>query len=252
MRINKLRAILISTLLVSACADYYVDEEENAADLRFRAKTDQKSLSPEMNLKLQANYSRLLSGAYVDAGRQAQQGQDVAAVITFLAAGAFVSGAVGSASDTALANIAIAGAGSTAVATRTVSKTVIEGIYLAARRMNCVSTVADGGRYILADTSPNTKGYARAATYGAIKEVQILVRLALAREVADFGELKTSLTDAVDPSKIRDLAKAEKENEGDKKAVDFILLNRYLKLLDGCLADAATLKPVSEVDTSGD
>ncbi|WP_170409713.1 hypothetical protein [Ruegeria atlantica] len=244
MKLRGVKACLIIPFFVAACADKHVDDGERLARQKFN-----QPLTPELTLKSQSNYSALLSEEYVEAARRSQQGQDVAAVITFLAAGAFVSGAVGSASDRALANIAIAGAGSTAVATRTLSKTVIQGIYLSARRMNCVATVANSGRYILSDTSPNTKAYARAATYGAIKDIQIQVRSALARDVADFNALKTSLTDAIDPSKLRDDAENLAGRTLQGKALDFALLNKYLKLLDGCLADANKPDVVAPIDT---
>lgn len=233
-------------LMFSACADVYVDQGESRAESGLRNSQAGRELGPEMDLKTQSDYSRALSDEYVKAARKVQQGQDVAATITFIAAGAFVHGAVGSASDTALANIGIAGAGSTAVATRTLSKSVIQGVYLAARRMNCISAVSENGRIMLSGSSENTKRFARSATYGAIKDVRILVRLAIAREVEDFDALKTSFSDAIKPGDLRE--SADKQAQLSDTEIDYVTLNRYLKLLDSCLGSGDEIKVASTVD----
>ncbi len=236
-------AAIASLITLSACAERYLDEEETVV-------TQRNIVTPESDLKAQGAYSQQLSRAYVEAGKRAQKGQDAAAIATFLAAGAFVSGAVGSASDVALANTAVVGAGSTAVASRTVSQNSIKGIYVAARRMNCISTTANSGRFLLSQSSSNTKYFARAATHGAINDVRVLVREGLVRKVEDFGALKTSFTNAVDPGGLRAANEAAgiAQQRGEKTGgVDIVVLNQYLGLLDQCLAKPEDLKAGTKV-----
>lgn len=239
MRLSIVAMVLCVGL--AGCAEQSLLKQEQAV-------LDRSVISSTSNLKTMGIHSASLSVAYRQAAREATRGQDAAAVITYLAAAGFVSGAVGAASDTALANRGFVGVASSSLAGRTVSGTTIKGIYIASKRMNCVSTVARMGGFLLDGSSRATKGMARAATYGAIEEVKIITRQALVREVAQFTTLRDNLLAGITLSEeqINGLRNLREEGGPD---VDFVSLNQYLGLLDNCLADAATLTAVEKLET---
>jgi hypothetical protein len=200
-----------------------------------------------------ALYSDQLASAYSEAAQEAARGQDIAAFVTIAAAGATVAGAVGSASNTAIANAALVGAGTTVVASRTVSQDSIKGLYIGSKRMNCISTAANMGRFIVSPTSSSTIGIARAATYGAIREVQISVREGLVRKVADYTAIKNDLIAAL-PSE-EDSKKIASVRDLGPKLDEIVILNQYLHLLNNCLQDASAVKaakPVKDKENNSD
>jgi|GEM_PF-905559 len=229
---------VVLCVLGAGCAEHSLLKEE-AAVLRSSPVTSTSYL------KTLASHSDALSVAYRQAARAATEGQNVAAVLTYLAAGSFVVGAVGSASDMALANRGLLGVASTSVATRTVSQDTIKGIYIAAKRMNCVATTANMGRYLMARSTGPTKGMARAATYGAIEEIRIITREALVRDVADFATIRDDLLAGVGGNEDALKAAGREGNDEARTEIDFVRLNQYLALLENCLLDAAKVTSVS-------
>ncbi len=221
-------------LLLAGCAETYLIEAEEAV-------TKAKVVTPETSLKEFAVHSEQLSKAYMTAAQRASQGQDAAAVVTFLAAAVFTKGAVGSASDSALANAGLVGAGSAVVARRNLSQTTIQGIYASARRMNCISTTARLGQYLeLGDLEEA----AQVATYGAIEDVKITARAALVREEVDFAAVREEFLSAVVvPDGFRD-AEAMGGRKGTTNA-NIIALNRYLTLLGSCVGAVDKVTPVT-------
>lgn len=171
----------------------------------------------------------------------------MAAVLSYLAAGSFVVGAVGSASDVALAKRGLVGVASTSVASRTVSQDTIKGIYIASKRMNCVATTANMGRFLLARSTGPTKKMARAATYGAVEEIRIITREALVREVADFAGICDDLLAGVGRNEEGAKAASALADGVPRTEIDFIRLNQYFGLLDNCLLDAATVTTVATI-----
>ncbi|MGJ8627708.1 MAG: hypothetical protein ACSHXB_12180 [Sulfitobacter sp.] len=230
-----LMLISVPSMLLFSCAEQQLIEQETLA---IRSN----SVTIEASLEDLGVHSAKLSRAYRTAAQNAAKQQDIAAAVTILAAATVVTGAVGSASNTAIANRAIVGSGTSIIAGRTVPKTAIQGIYIGAKRMNCVSTTANMGRYLLAGTSPNTKYAARAATFGAIAEVQIVTREALIREVAEFATVRDTFVAAVTKPEVAGLRR-----EGEEGIPDLALLNQYLGLLDNCLAAAASVTAVAPI-----
>ncbi len=86
----KILHLFLSVILVIGCAEKSLLEKENEV-LKVSA------VHSRSNLESLGNHSAKLSVAYRKAARAAIDGQDAAAVITFLSAAAFVGGAVGGA-----------------------------------------------------------------------------------------------------------------------------------------------------------
>ena len=182
-----IRSVLVTLAVATSfagCSDIYLDQEEKGVPYT-------EAVEPPPNLKEVARYGWTLSRAYREAARKTTRTQDVNSALIFLAAGSFVHGAVGSASDAALANRAIAGAAVQQVGARTTPKTAILGMYTGAKRLNCIATVSLSSRSAL---SSDERQAATVLAYGAIEEVRILTREALVREVADYEALVTALT----------------------------------------------------------
>jgi hypothetical protein len=215
---------------VSGCADTYLDKEEDAvfAVTRITAK------SP---LEDQARFAGELSYAYMRAGRSTANAQDVASFAVFLGAATAVSGAVGTASNTEVAQRAIAAATVENAGKRTVPKKAIQAIYTGAKRLNCVGTMSSVGVQLLAGEDERTKLAARAITYGAIREVMITTRDGLTREIADYSALVTDLSDAATTSADSILESATGAEPLDEEAI-----NKYLNLIANCLSEAGSQK----------
>ncbi|WP_300054894.1 hypothetical protein [uncultured Roseobacter sp.] len=177
---------------LSGCAeDNLFEAERQVVD---RLQLDRKiQITPQSELTDLARYSRAMSVAYRNAARKTASTQDVQSFLIFVAAGSFVTGAVGSASDRALANRAIAGAGVQQIGLRTAPKSAISGMYTGAKRLNCIATVATVGLHTL-PSDEKTQKAASALVFGATEEVRITTRESLVREVADYAELVTALT----------------------------------------------------------
>ncbi len=239
------RSIFFAALVLalSGCAEARLIEEETKV-------TAALNVSGTSNLETQAYYSQRLSKAYQQAALRASRDQDALAFVTIVSALSVVGGALGSTSDKALANRATVGATGSLIGNRTLSKSTIKGIYISAKRMNCIATTASIGRYLLAEVGPNTKAAARAATFGAISEVQIISREALVRDVAEYSTIRSTLNTAISKSeaiRVNDLAMAK---GADAKSFDLEMLNQYLKMLDNCLSDVATLTAIAEIETN--
>ncbi|MDA8586054.1 hypothetical protein N9L47_07235 [Rhodobacteraceae bacterium] len=231
-------------ILVMGCAERSLLEKEG--EVLSLSQVDSRS-----NLKTLGEHSAQLSVAYREAAREASRGQDIAATITYLAAATFVSGAIGSASETTLANRAFLGVGSNSIAGRTVSQDTIEGIYVAAKRMNCISTTSRMGAFLLDGTNSATKGMARAASFGAIEETKITTREALVREVADFTQIRDDLLAGATLSEEQTDGLERLSRLETVKPIDIILLNQYLNLLDNCLGateNVTAVEPITEED----
>ena len=235
---------VVMCVLGAGCAEKSLLREEDAV-------LKSKPVTSTSYLKTLAEHSEALSMAYRKAAHEATEGQNVAAVLTYLAAGSFVVGAVGSASDVALANRGLVGVASTSVASRTVSKDTIKGIYIASKRMNCVATTANMGRFLLARSTGPTKKMARAATYGAVEEIRIITREALVRDVADFTAIRDDLLAGVGGNEEGARVASDKSGGVPRTEIDFIRLNQYLGLLDNCLLDAARVTSVATIPKDG-
>ncbi|GFE66995.1 hypothetical protein [Litoreibacter roseus] len=231
-------------ILMMGCAERSLLEKEGEV-LSF------SQVNSNSNLKTIGEHSALLSVAYREAALEASGGQDIAAILTYLAAATFVGGAVGGASDTALANRALIGVSSTSVAGRTVSEDTIQGIYVAAKRMNCVSTTSRMGGFLLDGTSAATIGMARAATFGAIEEIKIITREALVREVADFTQIRDDLLAGATLSEEQGAGLERLASLKVMQPADLVLLNQYLNLLDNCLGASENVTSVEPITEEG-
>lgn len=199
-------ALISTMLLVAGCADHYLDISEN----EIVGRADYGAWSDIDELAL---YSRKLSIAYREAAKNTSTIQDVQSLVVFVAAGAFVSGIIKDISKTALANRALAGASAQQIGSRTAPKSAIIGMYIGAKRLNCISTVA-----YIGDVSfkGNTKIAAQALTYGAIEEVRITTRESLVRNIADYNQLVTDIT----PSELLNTASLTAEGPPDQRQLD--------------------------------
>jgi len=227
--------------LLTACAEKRLNEFEHKV-------TGSLTISPTTSLADQAIYSAKLSRAYVEAAQQSSKDQDVAAIVTYVAALSVVGGALASVSNDAIAAAAGLGTTTTLVANRTLSQDTIKGIYTSAKRMNCVATNANMGRYLLADASANTKAAARAATFGTIAEIQIITREALVRAVADYETVRDALTTAISKDRAKEVAAQNVGRGVEVQDFDLGALNQYLGLLDNCLAAAANVTAAKPID----
>ncbi len=227
------------------CAEKNLREFESTA-----LKTS--SIHWNSNLADMSRHSQELSEAYRGAAEKTARDQDIAAAITIVAAVGTVSGLVSDASTAAVSNRALVGATATTVATRTTPKTAIQGLYTASKRMNCVATTAQIGRYLLTGpaVSTKTRDSARAATFGAIAEIQIIAREALIRSVESFQTVRDNLINAIPTAEQKDAIDALRNKDGSDSAetLDVAILNQYLGLLDNCLADAAEVTAASKID----
>ncbi|MEM6409093.1 MAG: hypothetical protein AAF700_11825 [Pseudomonadota bacterium] len=174
-------------LLLCSCSDWTLDKEEGPVLTAGKP-------TPNSNFVEVGQYAADLSLAYKRAARQTSNIQDVESFLVFLAAGVFVQGAVGNASDIALANTAIGGAAIQQIGTRTVPKSSIRGIYIGAKRLNCLSTVAQVGSVFIDPEKKPTRFAVKALILGAVEEVRISTRESLVREIADFDGLVTDIT----------------------------------------------------------
>lgn len=225
-------------IFLAGCAETYLQKsEERVLQSSVIHRTD--------NLAVMSDHSKDLADAYVEAAGMAAKGQDIAALVTFLSAAGFVHGAVVGASNVALANTALVGAGSTTIASRTLSKASIEGIYQSAKRMNCVATASGMGAFLLDGYSSRTLGIARAATYGAIEEIKIITREALVREVADFVQIRD---DFIEASTLTEDQARSLESRTKMSQDELLALNQYLSILDNCIGAIASATAVGKVD----
>lgn len=214
-------SIFLAIFFTSACADTFLDQAEERIPNR-------SSIGPESDLLELAQYAGNLSNVYRGAARQTTDVQDVQSFLIFLAAGGFVKGAVGSASDSALANLAIGGAAVQQAGLRIAPKSAILGIYTGAKRLNCLATVSRVGRHTVGVRGSEA---ASALVFGAIEEVRILTRESLVREIADYDSLVTAFTP---PQGGPQIASAETSNS---KAIE-----NFSKALEECLKKAPEKK----------
>ena len=203
-------------LLTSACSDIFLDNAEEQIPNR-------SSIRPASDLLELAKYAGNLSIVYRSAARQTTNLQDAQSFLIFLAAGAFVKGAVGSASDSTLANLAIGGAAVQQTGVRIAPKSAILGIYTGAKRLNCIAAVTRVGHYTIGVSGSPA---ASALAYGAIEEVRILTRESLVREIADYSALVTEFTP---PSRAETAA---------LKATDPQAIEKFSQALKKCLEKA--------------
>jgi hypothetical protein len=228
MRLFPKSGFLISSLFLVACADTALDKEEARV-------IKQQTIHMSSGLKKQSYFAHEMSVAYERAARSAATAQDVASFGVFLAAATAIGGAIGSASDTTIANRALAGAGTEVLAQRGVPKTAINSIYTGAKRLNCISTMSAVGVKLLSEREQPTIGAAQAVTFGAIREVMITTREGLVRDVADYGKIIEELSSAAG----EDFAEALGPERKDFKVEAF---NSYINLISNCLAEAPTIK----------
>ncbi|MDD9978316.1 MAG: hypothetical protein OXQ30_11385 [Boseongicola sp.] len=207
----------LSIIALAACADGYLDD----------AELEVTPAEPSANWSQIEFYARGLSRAYVGAARKSTTTQDVQSFLVFLSAGVFVRGLVDGDSNAKLADSAIAGAASQQIGLRIAPKSAIVGMYVGAKRLNCIATVTSVGS--LSFSGP-TDIAARALAFGAIEEVKITTRESLVREIADYDKL---VTDIIPPGFQLPSVAAEREGVNDQK------LKVFSAELAKCLAKKA-------------
>jgi hypothetical protein len=213
---------LIACLLLSACADTYIDKAEVAAPI-----------SDSGDLAAVARDTRHLSREYVNAAQSTRTVQDVLSSVVFVSAAATLAGSVGDASKTVLVERAAPGAAASVAGRRLVPKASIEAMYKGARRLNCVAVTAEMA--VALGFSDGSDQAALAATVGAVDHIKILTRESIVREMADFSDLFKELQD-----EFRGL---DLEGPGPRSAERTqhpgFSLDQYLQLLNNCTASAA-------------
>jgi|SRR6056297_369234 len=226
-------AAVTYAMALSGCADMALDEQE------ARVSRDQ-TIDMSSTLASQSAHAQEMSLAYERAARSSATAQDIASFVVFLGAATAIGGAIGSASDTAIANRALVGAGSELLARRGVPETAIVAIYTGAKRMNCVGAMAMVGESLLSAEKKDdpTVAAAQAITFGAIREIMITTREGLVREVADFGTIVQDLSADTGVDLEEALRGANQEGQA---RFERDLFNTYVKLLSNCLADAPSL-----------
>ncbi len=221
-----MRHAILLILGLGACSDRFLEQAE--ADF---------SASRASSLIDLSDAAGDLSRRYVKAASATRTVQDVTAFLVFASAFMTVSGAVGNASDEALAHRALAGAGAQQAGARLAPKTAIEAIYKGARRLNCVATAAAMGAAL--EFSPREEEAALAATLGSIEHIRILTREGLVRDVPDFDDILTDFSTAA-KSGVETLPRLRMKDSLRDKAAPGIALDQYLNLLAKCTATEGT------------
>lgn len=217
--VKKSFAILMTCSLFSACSDYHLDRAEKIEALK------------DKNLSSLSGQALLLSKRYVAAARDTSTVQDIASFLVIGAAGATVLGAVGSASDTTIAKRAVAGTLIHQGAGRAAPKVAIEAIYVGAKQLNCISTVAGIGAAL--KLSERDELAAEVATIGAINHAKITAREGIVRELENFGTVFEDLKDSV--SNAAGL-RGEKQQKAAAVLKPGLELDTYVSLLAKCTA----------------
>jgi hypothetical protein len=224
--------LLLAALPVLGCADTYLDEAD-ASVVSSKAETlvDMAVRADEM------------SERYFQAAQATRTTQDLLAFVVFTSAASVITGAVGSASDAALAQQAVVGTGAQLTGNRVAPGSAVRAIFQGARRYNCVATAAGIGDAL--GLTPIHERAAVAATEGALNHIRILTREGIVREVPDFGdvlsEFRIDAGDAANPTaatdrNLRALAAS---------ATPEIKFEQYLRLLAKCTnTDEAVLDEV--------
>ncbi len=162
---------LIFGVTLGGCAEVILSNEE----AKYPGALDPETATGRTaDLRTVASEARNLADAYLDAGRRAMRAQDIGAAGLFVATGSLISGAVGSASDTALANRALAAVGAQTITARGTPKSKIEAILDGAAQLNCVATVATV--FSAGDSSVGVSPLAVELTRGLIREIRIATR----------------------------------------------------------------------------
>ena len=118
--------------------------------------------------------------------------QDIQSALILTSAVSFIHGGVIGAPQNVLSNRALTGSSLWQAGKRVSPKTAIEGMYIGAKRLNCIATYAS----TFALETDNSAVAARLAL-GAIEEVKISTRESIVREVADFDTLVEALSNKV-------------------------------------------------------
>lgn len=211
-------------LLLGACSSQHLDQAELGTDT-----------ARDTTLAELSTTARELSAAYSTAAKRTKTTQDVLSFLVVTSAVAAVSGAVTDAPKEDIAAAAIAGTAAQQGAARMAPKAAIDSIYDGAKRMNCISAVAELGRLkLVADVDEQA---AVIVTRWAIEHVRILTREKLTQDSATFtgmlGEYKTSLDQATG------LIQAERQGLKAMASIDAREtpgpdFTAYLELLDKC------------------
>lgn len=243
---------MIFALATSGCADVYLDREERRAftdsDAGFRpTMLDQQNFrGTGTSLGHAAATANKLAEAYFQAARKSSRAQDITSGVVIISAASVVAGAVGSTSETGLADRALVGVGAETVARRGVSKVSIQSILKGAKTMNCISAVAT--IYSASDSGVRDSPLAKELTFAAIREVRVSVRDDIARDVADFSELVTAFKGALPEGVSGKSSQAFTRAELGPRATKADL-EAYLARLSGCLTKPKiadnTKKPAS-------
>ena len=176
----------VTVCVLSGCADQNIAESE-----KYLAPP-----APEDGLVGVAKYAESLSKAYMEAANKTVRTQDIQSALILTSAVSFVHGGVIGAPQKVLSNRALTGSSLWQAGKRVSPNTAIEGMYIGAKRLNCIATYAS----TFAMVTENNAVAARLAL-GAIEEVKITTRESIVREVADFNSIVEALSKEVQERK---------------------------------------------------
>lgn len=234
--------VALALISLGACAETNIMAAEKRAN---EAATEAPQGSDRFAIT--AIRARYLAEGYLKAGRQTTTANDIAVGTAFLAAGAVVAGAVGNASDVALANRTSAGVGASMVATRGAPRDTVLAIYDGAERLSCIATAAHAGHLLIAADSAGTRDIAAALTDHAVTVARLETARRSVRKDTDFAALTKAIVDAL-PSVVTESISALNASKTAGRSSG-LSLSEYKVMLDSCLAARAVQDPAPQAST---
>ncbi len=188
--------ISVLALAISGCVSERVisEVEDTAAAKHLNAEALYQGRLASLDQL--TDYAFDLSRQYESKAAEAALGRDVVVSLLFAAAGSTVLGTIDGISDSSLAKRALVGVTVNEAGKYASPASASQAIYKAAKQMNCIGT--QGAAFVaLDDADTNTQTQARAATFGAIREVQIELKEGIKRTPPDFSALRQALQSGI-------------------------------------------------------
>lgn len=230
---HKLCLAVLVPLVLAGCAERILSKEEilvigpsAATNLSVAHKRQDKTLLGEAS-----RLADKLASAYFSAGVKAARLQNAVNAGVYLAAGSVVVGALGSASDRALTNRALAGVGLQSIGQNGLQKTEVRSLFSGATQLNCISSITSV--YSSTSTDLANSSIAQHLAYAAMQDVRISARSALVRDVESFSDVLKSFTDVVQTND----GGAESAIGSDSTPVD--PLNEFATKLGACISSSS-------------
>ena len=212
---------------LAGCAERILAKEESVV-LGTDAATDLLVAQKGENVSLLGQASNLatdLASAFFAAGVKASRTQDVINSGVYLAAGSVAVGALGGASDQALANRALTGIGLQSIGQNGLQKSEIQSLFEGAKQLNCIAGISR----IHTRSELRDDEIAQQLVYAAMQDVRISARNVLVRDVETFANVLKTINDAIPSSG------GAAETALDGATASPTTLSKFAKDLGGCI-----------------